>query len=68
MSPCCKSRPGHHNAGFFVELVLSIPIYALSFINKQALHIPQLGSRDQTREQRLFIINQSLGITRSQGA
>jgi hypothetical protein len=28
---------------------------------------PQFGPREQTREQRQFIINQSLGITRSQG-
>jgi hypothetical protein len=37
-------------------------------MNKQASHIPQFGPREQTREQRQFIINQSLGITRSQGA
>lgn len=28
---------------------------------------PQFGPREQTREQRQFIITQSLGITRSQG-
>ncbi|WP_227610263.1 hypothetical protein [Hymenobacter translucens] len=28
---------------------------------------PQFGPREQTREQRQFIISQSLGITRSQG-
>ena len=37
-------------------------------MNTQASHIPQFGPREQTREQRQFIINQSLGITRSQGA
>ncbi|RAK62602.1 hypothetical protein [Hymenobacter edaphi] len=28
---------------------------------------PQFGPREQTREQRQFIISQSVGITRSQG-
>ena len=37
-------------------------------MNTQASHTPQFGPREQTREQRQFIINQSLGITRSQGA
>jgi hypothetical protein len=37
-------------------------------MNTQASHTPQFGPREQTCEQRQFIINQSLGITRSQGA
>ncbi|GAA3932122.1 hypothetical protein [Hymenobacter algoricola] len=36
-------------------------------MNNSASPTPQFGPREQTREQRQFIINQSLGITRSQG-
>ena len=37
-------------------------------MNTQASYTPQFGPCEQTREQRQLIINQSLGITRSQGA
>ena len=54
--------------GFLFILYSQFLVYVLSFMNTQASHTPQFGPREQTREQRQFIINQSLGITRSQGA
>lgn len=68
MSPCCKGHRGTIMPGFLFNLYSRFPIYVLSCMNTPASPTPQFGPREQTHEQRQFIINQSLGITRSQGA
>lgn len=68
MSRCFKGNRGTIMPGFLFNLYSNSPFTYCTFMNKQASYTPQFGPREQTREQRQFIINQSLGITRSQGA